>query len=99
MTKVPQLATPLTKPLYLLEQKILAQQVKIECWLRQQWQTVDAPFYSSVDVRNSGFKVAPVDTNLFPAGFNNLNPNFLPLCIQAVQATLSKQFPSTESTT
>lgn len=97
MTKVPQLATPLTKPLYLLEQKILAQQVKIECWLRQQWQIVDAPFYSSVDIRNSGFKVAPVDTNLFPAGFNNLNPDFLPLCIQAVQATLSKQFPNVES--
>jgi len=30
-------------------------------------------FYNSVDVRHSGFKLAPVDTNLFPAGFNNLN--------------------------
>jgi oxygen-independent coproporphyrinogen-3 oxidase len=26
-----------------------------------------------VDLRNAGFKLAPVDTNLFPAGFNNLN--------------------------
>jgi glutamate--cysteine ligase len=31
-----------------------------------------APIYSSVDLRNSGYKIAPVDTNLFPAGFNNL---------------------------
>jgi glutamate--cysteine ligase len=30
-------------------------------------------FYNSVDLRHSGFKLAPVDTNLFPAGFNNLN--------------------------
>ena len=32
-----------------------------------------APIYSSVDVRNAGYKIAPVDTNLFPAGFNNLS--------------------------
>jgi glutamate--cysteine ligase len=31
-----------------------------------------APIFTSVDVRNAGFKIAPVDTNLFPAGFNNL---------------------------
>ncbi len=34
-----------------------------------------APFiYSSVDLRHSGLKLAPVDTNLYPAGFNNLSP-------------------------
>ena len=34
-----------------------------------------APFiYSSVDLRHSDVKLAPVDTNLFPAGFNNLSP-------------------------
>ena len=31
---------------------------------------------ASVDLRNAGFKLAPVDTNLFPGGFNNLNPDF-----------------------
>lgn len=30
------------------------------------------PFYSSFDIRDSGFKVVPVDANLFPAGFNNI---------------------------
>ncbi len=43
------------------------------------------PFYASVDIRNAGFKMAPVDTNLFPAGFNNLNPAFEYLCVQAIQ--------------
>ena len=31
----------------------------------------------------AGFKLAPVDMNLFPAGFNNLNPAFLPLSVEA----------------
>ncbi|MBN22175.1 MAG: glutamate--cysteine ligase [Bdellovibrionaceae bacterium] len=43
----------------------------------QEWflsKSVDAPmpFYSSVDIRDSGFKIVPVDHNLFPAGFNNI---------------------------
>jgi glutamate--cysteine ligase len=34
------------------------------------------PVYASVDIRNSGYKIAVVDTNLFPAGFNNLCETF-----------------------
>jgi glutamate--cysteine ligase len=30
------------------------------------------PFYCSIDLRDSGHKIAPVDSNLYPAGFNNL---------------------------
>ena len=91
--QVPNLTTALTGPLQLLEKKFLSCQSQIEAWLRSQWQLTPAPFYSSVDLRNAGFKVAPVDTNLFPAGFNNLNPDFLPLCVQALQATLDKNHP------
>ena len=46
-----------------------------------------------MDLRNSGFKLAPVDTNLFPGGFNNLNPDFLPLCVQAAMTALEKVCP------
>jgi glutamate--cysteine ligase len=35
------------------------------------------PFYSSVDLRDSGDKVVPVDSNLYPAGFNNICPEDL----------------------
>jgi len=46
----------------------------IENWLHEK-RTENPPyFYSSVDLRHSGPKLAPVDTNLFPAGFNNLSP-------------------------
>ncbi|MBA8667081.1 glutamate--cysteine ligase [Holosporaceae bacterium 'Namur'] len=42
-------------------------------WIFSNYKENKRPLYGSVDVRNSGFKVAPVDTNLFPAGFNNLD--------------------------
>lgn len=90
---VPHLTTAFKGPLHQLEQHLLDHQVGIECWLREQGRALPLLFYSSVDLRNAGFKLAPVDTNLFPAGFNNLNPDFLPLCIQAAQATI-EQFNS-----
>ncbi len=91
---VPHLTTSLTGPLLQLESHLLDRQAAIEGWLRQQWMRTPAPFYASVDLRNSGFKVAPVDTNLFPAGFNNLNPAFMPLCVQAAQAAIERFVPT-----
>ena len=61
---------------------------EIEGWFRNQWLKYPAPFYSSIDIRNSGFKISPVDTNLFPAGFNNLNKDFESLYITAVKHSL-----------
>jgi glutamate--cysteine ligase len=49
-----------------------------------------------VDIRNAGFKITTVDTNLFPAGFNNLNPDFWPLCVQAFQAALEHVCPGAD---
>jgi len=90
---VPHLTTALTGPLLALEQHILDAQPRIEHWFRTQWQDHAAPFYASVDLRNSGFKLAPVDTNLFPGGFNNLNRDFMPLCVQAAMSAVEKVCP------
>lgn len=90
---VPHLTTAQTGPLLDLEQHILDAMPRIEHWLRGQWMKYGTPFYASVDLRNSGFKLAPVDTNLFPGGFNNLNPEFLPLCVQAAMAAVEKICP------
>jgi glutamate--cysteine ligase len=90
---VPHLTTALTGPLLQIEEHLLARQPEIEHWFRAQWLETAPPFYTSVDLRNAGFKLAPVDTNLFPAGFNNLNPAFLPLCVQAVQAAMERICP------
>ena len=90
---VPHLKTALTGPLLELEKRFLDGMTVIEHWLRSQWNEHTPPFYSSVDLRNAGFKLAPVDTNLFPGGFNNLNPAFLPLCIQAAMSAIEKICP------
>jgi glutamate--cysteine ligase len=47
-------------------------------------------------LRNAGFKLAPVDTNLFPAGFNNLHPDLRPLAITAVQHGIERACPVTD---
>jgi glutamate--cysteine ligase len=90
---VPHLTTALTGPLLDLERRILDKDTAVERWLRTQWLEHTPPFYSSVDLRNAGFKLAPVDTNLFPGGFNNLNPAFLPLCVQAAMSAIEKICP------
>jgi glutamate--cysteine ligase len=90
---VPNLTTALSGPLPELERTLLGATTLIEHWLRGQWQEHESPFYCSVDLRNSGFKIAPVDTNLFPGGFNNLNREFQPLCVQAAMTALEKICP------
>jgi glutamate--cysteine ligase len=62
-----------------------------------EWQEHTPPFYCSVDLRNSGFKLAPVDTNLFPGGFNNLAPEMLPLAVQAAMAAIEKYCPDAKN--
>lgn len=46
-------------------------QMKVHEWLKR-YEQIHTPIYTSVDIRDAGFKIAVVDTNLFPAGFNNL---------------------------
>ena len=94
---VPHLTTALTGPLRDLEKRLLADDTAIEQWLRAKWQEHTPPFYASVDLRNACFKLAPVDTNLFPGGFNNLNPDFLPLCVQAAMTAIEKVCPEAKN--
>ncbi len=90
---VPHLTTALNGPLLSLEKSMLDAMPKIEHWFRCQWLEYGSPFYASVDLRNAGFKLAPVDTNLFPGGFNNLNRDFLPLSVQAAMVAVEKVCP------
>ncbi|CAN4276679.1 gshA_ferroox, glutamate--cysteine ligase [Methylophilaceae bacterium] len=90
---VPHLTTALNGPLLSIEKRMLEDMPKIEHWFRSQWLEYASPFYASVDLRNAGFKLAPVDTNLFPGGFNNLNPEFLSLSVQAAQVAVEKICP------
>lgn len=59
-----------------LNVRISENREKIESWVRGKAEKEFIPLYSSVDVRVSNHKIAPVDTNIFPAGFNNLSQPF-----------------------
>ena len=94
---VPHLITALTGPINELEQRMLESLPAIERWFRLEWMEHTPPFYTSVDLRNAGFKLAPVDTNLFPGGFNNLTNEMLPLAVQAAMAAIEKICPEAKN--
>jgi glutamate--cysteine ligase len=75
------------------ERRMLESMPAIERWFRLQWQDHTPPFYGSVDLRNAGFKLAPVDMNLFPGGWNNLSEEMLPCAVQAAQMAIERLCP------
>ncbi len=94
---VPHLITALTGPINELEQRVLDSMPAIERWFRLEWMEHTPPFYCSVDVRNAGFKLAPVDTNLYPGGWNNLTAEMLPLAVQSAMAAIEKICPEAKN--
>jgi len=90
---VPHLVTALTGPINELEQRLLDTMPAIERWFRLEWMEHTPPFYTSVDVRNAGFKLAPVDTDFYPNGWNNLSPEMLPMAVQAAMVAIEKICP------
>lgn len=89
----PRLTTTLTNP-YVLEAHFLKHQAAIEAWFSKEWKKTVPPVYGSVDLRNAGFKLAPIDMNLFPAGFNNLNPAYLSYSVVAAKKIIHQLAPS-----
>ena len=94
---VPHLLTALTGPINELEARVLDSMPAIERWFRLEWMEHTPPFYTSVDLRNAGFKLAPVATDLFPSGFNNLTVEMLPLAVQAAMAAIEKICPEAKN--
>jgi len=56
-----------------LAQRLEDNREKITQWMRRKRSEVPIPIYGSVDIRDSGWKIAVVDANHFPAGFNNVS--------------------------
>jgi glutamate--cysteine ligase len=62
--------------------KLLAERIHLNRSALSEWYSKKArisppPFYCSIDLRDSGHKIVPVDSNLYPAGFNNICPEDL----------------------
>lgn len=73
---------------------------ELEDFVLSNWQTVnsyldefnDLPLsiYSSVDIRESETKFAPVDNNIYPAGFNNICKTDLNICSEQFKYCFEK---------
>ncbi len=50
----------------------------------------EVPFYSSVDIREGKNKFAPIDHNIYPAGFNNICTIDLNASVQILKETIKK---------
>ncbi len=57
-----------------IHEQIVKHCTQVSDWFEKKSQDLKFPVYASFDVRDSGAKVAPVDANIFPAGFNNICP-------------------------
>lgn len=93
MLDTPNFTTALTTPLNGFEQTLISQHAAIEQWFAAQWQNCHPPMTCSVDLRNAGYKLAAVDTNLFPAGFNNLGEAAVHRGVVALKQYLQDKYP------
>jgi glutamate--cysteine ligase len=76
-----------------LEKFVCGNWEKINAYILQIQVGLPIPFYSSVDIRESKEKYAPVDHNMYPAGFNNLCSVDIRGASQLVRDTLKKINP------
>lgn len=77
-----------------LQNLLSTQGEAVENWLDERGRE-KAPFiYGSVDLRHSGYKIVPVDTNLFPGGFNNLSRAAAKRAAAQMRNYLGGQFPA-----
>jgi glutamate--cysteine ligase len=58
--------------LHTIAQKFSEKEKEIWAFFEKETSGLVPPIYLSCDIRNSGKKLGVIDTNLFPAGFNNL---------------------------
>ncbi len=78
----------------LLLDKINDNQELINNWFEEKFSKSKPLFYNSVDLRHSGFKIAPIDNNCFPAGFNNLGLESRKLAKKVTKEFFDKNYPN-----
>ncbi len=71
---------------HILEQK----REQITEWFAEKRAQVPLPIYGSVDIRDANWKVAVVDANHFPAGFNNISKEDEPLLSKLLHDHINK---------
>lgn len=69
---------------------------EVERWLNKNRTEAPPLFYTSVDLRHSGLRLAPVDTNIYPAGFNNLSPAAQSRASNCIKRYFEESYPQAE---
>ena len=69
---------------------------EIVAWMAKKRSEIDVPIYGSVDIRDAGWKIAVVDANQFPAGFNNTSESDLPHLTKRIAAHIERHQPNCE---
>ncbi len=67
---------------------------EINDFIDDRMKELPTPIYSSVDIRESSTKFAPVDMNIYPAGFNNLCLLDLDYSSRVFKETIDQDFPN-----
>lgn len=81
----------------LIHEKIIAQFNELTDWFEDKTKNHKPLFYSSFDIRDSNFKIACVDANVFPAGFNNICEEDQNRSIELIQRYLKTYEPSAKN--
>jgi glutamate--cysteine ligase len=82
----------MSKIIELITTKINKHQCDIADFFNQKFNNKFLNFYNSVDLRHCGYKIASVDTNCFPAGFNNLDNSDIEIAKKYVQDFFKQNF-------
>jgi glutamate--cysteine ligase len=78
----------ISKTTKLLAERIQQNRRTLWDWQMEHTKKAPPPFYCSIDLRDSGHKIVPVDSNLYPAGFNNICPEDLRAAPPVLRAQL-----------
>lgn len=79
-----------------LENFVVKNWDQINLYFDEKFADKPTPFYTSIDIRESKNKVAPVDNNIYPAGFNNLCALDLDASMKVIKKTIEKMKPGAQ---
>jgi glutamate--cysteine ligase len=80
-----------------LQQRLTENRERVNRWFEDQFRQRPPFLYTSVDLRNSHHKIAVVDTNAYPAGFNNLCTGYFRTIPPRFQEHLERFYPGLKS--
>ncbi|MCT4635114.1 MAG: glutamate--cysteine ligase [Rickettsiales bacterium] len=83
--------------LKLIAETIRLKEQEFENWYQKKLESTTPCLYTSVDLRYSGKKIVPVDTNLFPAGFNNVSLDKIDTASSLAKKYINKISPDIKS--